>query len=171
MIHQKGHATKSVMLEQLDGLILKLPQCELDELQTAVVETFVPRFAPGAQLLYLSNPAKKNPYREMDRLTQMSISPDEQNKLPDIVLQDVTRGWLFLIEAVTSHGAMTPKRVEELKEAFADSIEGCIYVSAFLSMEEFGRHLDQIAWDTEVWIAEMPDHLIHLNGDRFLGPR
>ncbi|MFS2517149.1 MULTISPECIES: BsuBI/PstI family type II restriction endonuclease [Parabacteroides] len=28
-----------------------------------------------------------------------------------------------------------------------------------------------IAWETEVWIAENPGHMIHFNGDRFIGPR
>ena len=28
-----------------------------------------------------------------------------------------------------------------------------------------------INWDTEVWIAELPEHMIHLNGDQFMGPR
>ncbi len=30
--------------------------------------------------------------------------------------------------------------------------------------------LAQIAWESEVWIAEEPMHMIHFNGERFLGP-
>ena len=33
------------------------------------------------------------------------------------------------------------------------------------------KRQEELAWETEVWIAEMPEHMIHLNGDRFMGPR
>ena len=66
---------------------------------------------------------------------------------------------------------MTPKRVVELEAMFAVSSAGRVYVSAFPDLAEFRKHLKQIAWETEVWIAEIPEHLIHFNGDRFLGPR
>jgi hypothetical protein len=33
-----------------------------------------------------------------------------------------------------------------------------------------GRYLGDIAWETEVWVADAPSHLIHFNGERFLGP-
>jgi hypothetical protein len=29
--------------------------------------------------------------------------------------------------------------------------------------------VSQISWESEVWIAEDPDHMIHFNGERFLG--
>ncbi|HLE39935.1 MAG TPA: BsuBI/PstI family type II restriction endonuclease, partial [Nitrospirota bacterium] len=48
---------------------------------------------------------------------------------------------------------------------------GLIYVSAFPDFSEFHKHVGKIAWETEVWIAEFPDHMIHYNGDKFLGPR
>lgn len=91
--------------------------------------------------------------------------------MPDIVLFDKKRNWLFLIEAVTSHGPMSPKRLIELDEMLKDSNVGKIFVSAFPDLKEFRKHTSDLAWDTEVWIAEIPDHMIHFNGDKFLGPR
>jgi hypothetical protein len=78
---------------------------------------------------------------------------------------------LYLIEVVTSHGPMTPKRVVELNAMLKATSAGKIFVTAFASFAEFRKHMRHIAWETEVWIAETPDHLIHFNGDRFLGPR
>ena len=75
------------------------------------------------------------------------------------------------MEAVTSHGPVTPKRVEELEDSLNNCTATRIYVSAFPDFRQFRRHLDNIAWETEVWVAEIPDHLIHFNGDKFLGPR
>lgn len=106
-----------------------------------------------------------------DRLASLQVSLTEHDKLPDIILYDLARNWLFLIEVVTSHGPMTPKCVVELSEMLRDCEAGKIFVTAFPTFVEFRRYIKDIAWETEVWIAEVPDHLIHFNGDRFLGPR
>ena len=91
--------------------------------------------------------------------------------MPDVVLFDKTRGWLFLVEAVTSHGPMSPKRIVELRKLLEKCKFGPVFVSAFPDIAEFKKHAADIAWDTEVWLSEVPDHMMHFNGDRFLGPR
>jgi hypothetical protein len=108
---------------------------------------------------------------EAKTLASLGLATSDHDKLPDVVLFDRKKGWLFLIEAVTSHGPMSPKRVFEIGEMLEGSKVGPVYVSAFPDMAEFRKHMKDIAWETEVWIAEIPDHMIHLNGDRFLGPR
>jgi type II restriction enzyme len=102
-------------------------------------------------------------------LAALGVSLSGHDKLPDVVLYDPSRHWLFLIEAVTSHGPVTPKRVIDLAAMFKSKV-GLVYVSAFPDFAEFRKHLRAIAWETEVWVAEIPDHMIHFNGDRFLGP-
>lgn len=72
---------------------------------------------------------------------------------------------------VTSHGPVNPKRVEELQSTLKDCTATRVYVSAFPDFRQFKQHVDKIAWETEVWLAEIPDHLIHSNGDKFLGPK
>jgi len=139
--------------------------------QKAVIENFGARFAPDSRLLYLGDTVQKNLRIDADRLTQLHVPITEHNKLPDVILFDEERNWLFLIEVVTSHGPMSPKRVFELEQILSDCPAGIVYVSAFPDMAQFRRHLRNIAWETEVWIAEISDHLIHYNGDRFLGPR
>jgi type II restriction enzyme len=171
LVYQKKRSAKLVPVNLPDGAKLNLSPGKHNKIEVAVIEAFAPHFAPGSHLLYLGDTAKKNFFLDVDRLAQLGISLDEHDKLPDVVLYDEVRNWLFLVEAVTSHGPMTPKRVVELGKMFAACQAGCIYVSAFPDLAEFRKHLKQIAWETEVWIAEMPDHLIHFNGDRFLGPR
>lgn len=169
-VYQKKREHQLVPVRLSDGTILKLSPGEHNELQAAVIEQFAPRFAPGARLLYLGDTAQKNLYLDERGWQALGIAITHHDKLPDVVLLDEKRHWLLLIEAVTSHGPMTPKRVMELREMFAGSRVGCIYVSAFSNFAEFRRHLKHIAWETEVWLAEMPEHLIHFNGDRFFGP-
>ena len=90
--------------------------------------------------------------------------------MPDVVVFDRERDWLVLIEAVTRHGPVDPKRIGELRELFADVRSGLVFVTAFLDRRTFVKYLSQIAWQTEVWIAESPGHLVHFDGERFLGP-
>jgi type II restriction enzyme len=106
-----------------------------------------------------------------DPVAALGLSASDHDNLPDVVLFDEARNWLFLIEAVTSHGPMSPKRVFEIEARLKGGKAGPVFVSAFPDMAEFRKHMKDIAWETEVWIAEIPDHMIHFNGDRFLGPR
>ena len=154
-----------------DGQTFRLSPGKHNEVQKAIVEEFASRFAPGAELLYLGDTAKKDLVVNETAFGQLGVTITEHDKLPDVVLFDSTRDWLFLIEAVTSHGPMSPKRIVELETMFSGCSAGVVYVSAFPDMGEFKKHAPNIAWDTEVWLADVPDHLIHFNGDRFFGPR
>jgi type II restriction enzyme len=154
-----------------DGQEIRLSPGKHNKVQKAIVEEFAPRFAPRSELLYLGDTAKKNLAVNTVALTKLGIPISNHDKLPDVVLHERTKGWIFLIEAVTSHGPVSPKRVVELEKIFVSCSAGLIYVTAFPDMAEFKRHAPQIAWETEVWLADTPDHLIHFNGDRFFGPR
>jgi type II restriction enzyme len=162
---------KLVTLTLPDGSKIELSPGKHNDLQKAIVENFAPRFAPGATLLYIGDTAKKTVKTDTAALARLGLSASEHDKLPDVVLLDGRRGRLFLIEAVTSHGPMSPKRVFELNERLKSKEIGAVYVSAFPDMAKFRKHMSDIAWETAVWIAELPDHMIHFNGDRFLDPR
>ena len=91
--------------------------------------------------------------------------------MPDVVLYRENVNWIYFVEAVTSVGAMTPKRVIEINKMTQSVTAGKIFVTAFPDLSTYKVFSGELAWETEVWIAEMPDHMIHLNGDKFLGPR
>lgn len=142
-----------------------------NEVQAAVVEEFAPRFAPGGKLLYIGDTENKDLYVNSAALEALKLPITEHSKLPDIVISDDKKGWLFLIEVVTSHGPVSAKRVVELEEFTKDCPYGIVYVTAFPNAKEFKKYVDDIAWETEVWLSDTLDHMIHFNGDRFIGPR
>ena len=139
--------------------------------QAAIVEEFASRFVKNSVILYLGDTEQKNLHIDKKKLKSIGIPITEHSKLPDVVIYDESKNWLYLIEAVTSHGPMSPKRIIELEKFLVNCKAGKIYVSAFPDFSEFKKHTKNIAWDTEVWIMEFPEHMIHFNGDRFLGPR
>lgn len=142
-----------------------------NQLQKAILEEFAPRFAPNAMCLYVGDTSAKDLVKNESMLSKLGFSISVHNKLPDIVLYSEEKNWLYFIESVTSVGPMDPKRLKELEEMTAKTESGKIYVTAFLDFNTYKKFSNALAWETEVWIAESPDHMIHLNGDKFLGPR
>lgn len=139
-----------------------------NQLQIAVIEQFGPRYAPGATVLYMGDAANKFVIFEQESLERLGVPITTHDKLPDIILYDEARNWLYLIEAVTSHGSVSHKRKFELEQLLQGSHVKRIYITAFLTFTQYNHHCLNIAWETTVWIAEVPEHMIHYNGDRFL---
>jgi hypothetical protein len=152
------------------GKKIALSPGEHSELIRAIIEDFAPRFAPGSVLVYAGDTGEKWGYFNKALLTGLGVEVDAHGKMPDVVLHYTDKNWLLLIESVTSHGPVDGKRHAELTELFAGSKSGLVYVTAFPNRAIMGRYLGEIAWETEVWIADAPSHLIHFNGERFLGP-
>lgn len=159
-----------VPLVLADGTEVSLSSGAHNELQAAVVREFGPRFAPGARVLYLGDTADKHVVLDANGLSDLGITLTEHDKLPDVVLFQPDRNWIFLIEAVTSHGPVSPKRHKELEITFANCRADRVYVTAFPNANVFRRYAVDIAWETEVWLADAPSHMIHFNGEKFLGP-
>ncbi|MEX1186949.1 MAG: BsuBI/PstI family type II restriction endonuclease [Gemmatimonadaceae bacterium] len=153
-----------------DGLEISLSPGGQNELIRQIVEDFCPRFTPGGRALYVGDADKKWGYFDRDRLAELGVAVKAHGKMPDVVVHFEKMNWLVLVEAVTSHGPVNPKRRAELKKLFATSKAPLVFVTAFMTRQALKKFLGDIAWETEVWAADAPTHLIHFNGERFLGP-
>ena len=142
-----------------------------DKLEVAIAEEFSPRFAPDAKLIYIRDTKQKTLVLDKAAFTKLGILVSKHGEFPDMILYNSRKKWLFFIEAVTTRDFISPKHQQELERLFKKCKAGKIYVTAFLEFATYTKYADQIAWDTEVWIAEMPSRMIHYNGERFLGPR
>lgn len=140
-------------------------------LQKAILEEFAPRFAPDSECLYLGDTTQKDLVKHEKKMTELGFDITLHDKMPDVVLYRADKDWLYFIEAVDSVGSMSPERIIDIQRMTRQVECGKIFVTAFPDFKKYKRFSEQIAWETEVWIAEMPDHMIHLNGDKFLGPR
>lgn len=170
-LYNKQRIHNMVPVTLPNGEKLQLSPGKHNILEAAIIEEFAPRFAPGAQVLYLGDTAVKDLILDVEKFSELHVPISNHNKLPDVVLYSEEKNWLYLIEAVTSHGPISPKRFVELEKMLRKCEVGKVYFTAFLDFTEYKRHAKEIAWETEVWVAENPDHLIHYNGDRFFGPR
>lgn len=142
-----------------------------NQLQKAIIEEFAPRFAPNSECLYVGDTIQKDMVKNVKKLSSLGFEITLHDKMPDVVLYREDKNWVYFIESVTSVGPMDPKRILEIESMTEKVIAGKIYVTAFLDFVTFKKFSELLAWETEVWIADMPDHMIHLNGDKFLGPR
>ena len=136
----------------------------------AIIEEFCSRFVPGAQVLYVGDAEEKFAIWDADALEAAGLHPDPHGKMPDVIVRDASRDWLVVIEAVTSHGPVDAKRRQELAEIFRETTLGVLYVSAFANRAALSQFINEISWETDVWLEDSPTHLIHFDGQRFLGP-
>lgn len=141
-----------------------------NKLIKSMVEEFCPRFAPGGQVLYIGDADSKTSNYNKELLSSLGINLDMHGKMPDLVVYQKDKNWLFLMEAVTTHGPVNPLRKKNLESLFGGSQAGIVYVSCFPNRQVLRSHLMDIAWETEVWLESDPTHMIHFNGSRFMGP-
>jgi hypothetical protein len=152
------------------GQTIQLSPGQHSALIRAIIEDFAPRWVPGGEVVYVGDTGEKFAFVSRERLAALGVTFDDHGKMPDVVLHDRARGWLVLVESVTSHGPVDAKRHAELALLFRGLKAGLVYVTAFPSRKLMAKYLPEIAWETEVWCAESPTHLIHFNGERYLGP-
>ena len=168
------YASKKKMTKmpvQINGKELTFSTGKHNQLQKMILEEFAPRFAPFSECLYVGDTVEKDLHKDTVKLQQLGFAITLHDKMPDVVLYREDKDWLYFVEAVTSVGPMDAKRIMEIEAMTKEVISGKIYVTAFLDFRTFKKFSESLAWETEVWIADMPEHMIHMNGDRFLGPR
>lgn len=152
------------------GKTLEFSPGKHNELQKAIIEQFLPRYGHGAEVLYVGDTAHKKLFINEGRLKELEFFELAHGELPDVLAYSAGKNWLYLIEAVHSANPISPTRHLKLRKLTNGCKAGIVYVTAFLDRKTFKKFADQISWETEVWIEEAPDHLIHFNGDKFLGP-
>ncbi len=159
-----------IPLELPNGRQITLSPGGQNVLVAKIIHEFCPRFVPGGQPVYVGDTESKHAFFDSQLLDQLGIRLDAHGKMPDIVVYHAVKNWLVLIEAVTSHGPVDSKRRDELKALFSGSKAPPVFVTAFLNRKAMMKYLNEISWETEVWVADAPSHMIHFNGERFLGP-
>lgn len=153
-----------------DGTHVALSPGGQNPLIKTIIEHFCPTFAPGGVVLYIGDTANKFVHLDTRGLASLGVTLDSVAKMPDVIVHYRAKKWLLLIEAVTSAGPVDGKRRKELKALFAGCKAGLVFVTAFETRRTMQSYISLIAWESEVWIADDPEHMIHFNGERFLGP-
>ena len=167
----KMREMKKVPVNLPGGQVLRLSPGPHNEIQRAVIEEFLSRFSRNPQILYVGDTENKTLILDEAGLRNIGIEPPRRgDRLPDIVAYEKERNWVFLIEAVHSSNPVSPERHAILSKNSTGCTAGRIFVSAFLTRGDFRKWVADIAWETEVWLADAPDHCIHFDGERFLGP-
>jgi hypothetical protein len=168
--YAKAREQKLIPIQIAPGIEINISPGDHSELIKAIINNFAARFVPGGVLVYVGDTGEKWGYFNEQLMSESGVKVDSHGKMPDVVLYFPERNWLLLVESVTSHGPVDGKRHNELTSLFKEAKAGLVYVTAFPSRSVMTRYLGEIAWETDVWVADAPSHLIHFNGERFLGP-
>lgn len=169
-LHHRDREMARIAVAMPDGTKRRLSAGGQNVVIREVVREFCARFTPGGRILYLGDAGGKLTAAELAAFLKIGVRLDSHGKMPDVVIYMADRNWLVLVEAVTSHGPIDNKRKLELSVLMQGSAAGLVFVTAVPDRRTLTKHLRQIAWETDVWVAENPSHLIHFNGERFLGP-
>lgn len=180
----KGYTTYSDILKQVkkiepayqinfDGLELKFKLNPHNKLQMEIIQSLFPLVAKEKQpeLLYVGDTADRYIIQKDDRLQELGIHVlSESAMLPDLIAYDESNNRILFVEAYFSGGAFTIDKVNKIK-ALCQCQEGteAAFITAFDTTKKMLKAYSEIAWDTEIWVAEEPTHLLHKNGDKFVG--
>lgn len=161
---------KKVSVTLASNKKLEFSNGEHNELQKAIIEVFLPRYGFDSEVLYVGDSSDKYLHLEKEKLQALNFFELSHDELPDVIAYSKSKNWLYLIEAVHTSNPINELRLLQLQKLTQNCKAEIIYVTAFLTRPKFRQFVAEIAWETEVWIADNPDHLIHFNGDKFLGP-
>jgi adenine-specific DNA-methyltransferase len=161
---------KRIPVQVAKGKTISLSPGRQNVLVERIIKDFCEFFTGGGRIAYVGDTDEKWAYFDEGLLQDLGIAVETHGKMPDVIVYLEEKKWLVLVEAVTSHGPVNPKRHGELKTLFKGGKAGLVFVTAFLDRQSMRQYLGEISWETEVWVADAPTHLIHFNGERFLGP-
>ncbi len=167
---ERRRQQRKVPVKLPSGKRLELSFGPHNDLQKAIIEEFLPRYGHGAEVLYIGDTAKKSLLMDEAKLVSLGFFELAHEALPDVVAYDAAHNWLFLIEAVHSSNPVSKLRHLMLERMTATCTAPRVYVSVFRDRQSLRNWLLEISWETEVWLVESPDHLIHFDGEKFLGP-
>ena len=169
-LHEPERQMEMIPVTLPDGRELNLTPGGQNDLVKQIIEEFAERFVPGGHVVSVGDAGSSGYLFDSTYLANLGVVLNEPGPMPDVVIHDKKRDWLFIVEAVTSHGPVNPLRRIQLRDLFASCRCGIVYVTAFMDRIAMRQYLADIAWETEVWVADAPTHLIHFDGEKFLGP-
>lgn len=167
---EKRRDLQKVLVTLPNGKEIDLSYGEHNDLQKAIIEVFLPLFGFGAEVLYVGDTKDKFLHLEEAELKRIKFFTLAHEELPDVIAYSQEKNLLYLIEAYHSTGEWNEIRVRKVKRKLQES--GCtanaVFFTAFENKNTFRQKAKDIAWETEVWIADSPEHLVHFNGYKFL---
>ena len=169
-IQKERREIHKVPVRMPDGLEVKLSAGGQNVLIKGMIEEFCPRFAPGAEVLYIGDTDHKEDVVNKRKLKSLGIVLPKRGKAPDLIVWREDTKWLYLMEACSTHGPVDVTRKKELERMLQRCQSEVVFVSCFPSRKIMQKYLGDLAWETEAWCADSPDHMIHLNGSKLLGP-
>lgn len=165
---EKKREAEKVPVTLPSGEKLLLSWGEHNNLQKAIIENFLAIFGKGCEVLYVGDTCDKLLHTDEEELKELGFFELKHDELPDVLAYNREKNLLFLIEAFHCTGQWDKTRLYKVKKKLENCRAELVFVSAFETIDQFRTKSNDIAWETEAWIADMPEHMIHFNGWKFL---
>ena len=132
-----------------------------NQLLKAVVESFMPKFLLDGVCLYVGDALGHVVFQDNEKLLKLGVNLEGVRKFVDVIICSEDKGTVFFVKAVTASKPMSTRRMEAIQKLTQNvTVEKC-FMTAFPDFATYVSFADKIAWNTAVWIAEIPDRLIH----------
>lgn len=139
------------------------------QLTAEVVQVYAPIFLRAPQVVYLGDTRRKDGYQNRDLMRELNLPLQVTASLPDVILLSEVERCLAVIEVVASSGPISESRLGQLAPLVQQSLALGYrprYVTAFPSRRVLRRFVEELAWGTQVWIAEEAEQVIRFGDDR-----
>jgi hypothetical protein len=140
------------------GSVIELSPGRHNQLVKQIIETFAPAFVDDPEVLYIGDTAHKLKYLSQTA-EKLGILIDEHAKAPDVILYSKGKNIVYIVEAAISSGVFSPDRVQDVERVLFRGQEkrfGVEYFTAFPDRTTFRKFVEEIAWGTQVWLAQEP---------------
>jgi len=107
----------------------------------------------------------------IDALASVGLVITDRDDFPDVVLHSPENNCLLLADSAVNGRVMDARRRENLSRIFGEHPGPLIFLTVFPNRDSFAASAEVISWETDVWIADEPDHVIHFDGGGLNGPK
>lgn len=157
---------------EYNGINIELKKSPHNKLQLQILKELLPLISEGKpELLYIGDAVDRDLWQKDDRLKELGIYVlSGSGNLPDIIAYDSVNKRILFIEAFHSTGPFTIDRVNTIRNLCkCEPGTEAAFITAFDTTAKMLKNYKNVAWETDIWTAEEPTHLLHKNGDKFMG--
>ncbi len=149
-------------LKRANGEVFSYASGRRNSLLVDIFEVLVPYRVQDSVLLYVHDRINDLLIYEYKVLERLGVPSVFGNQLADVVLYQPERNRLYLVYAINRFGPLYKQRKDETEKLLKQCSADRAYVSVVYNRSDYGHYAPFIAWGSQVWMVQIPDHVVCL---------